>query len=228
MNHKDLVDRAVRWLRSRHSCSVVFAEMTTAVSETPDVIGWYRFTSHVVEVKVSRSDFHRDRDKIHVRAGMSMGQFRWYLTPPGLLKVEDLPPKYGLAEVRGSRIRVVRDAEPREDRALNQEVQLLVSAVQRAHLGVQFDQKTARWESYAKGRARARFSSDERRKLREERLASLGFEEPSEEQRIANLRLNLPSMPSQLKTLSDEEMEEVAKKMREWGEAMTKRTKGMD
>jgi hypothetical protein len=204
MNHKELVDRAVRWLRSRHSCSVVFAEMTTAVSETPDVIGWYRFTSHVVEVKVSRSDFHRDRGKIHVRAGQSMGQFRWYLTPPGLLKVDDLPPGYGLAEVRGARTFIVREAEPRNDRAVNQEIQLLVSAVQRAHLGVQFDHETARWESYAKGRARLR---EEQEDLKKPVLAS---------------------KPSQLRTLSDEEMEEVAKKMQEWGEAMTERTKGMD
>lgn len=158
VTHGDLVERAVRWLRNRHSCAVVFAEMTTAVSETPDVIGWHLATSHVVECKVSRADFLRDRTKIHVRAKRSMGHFRWYLAPAGILRAEDLAPEYGLAEVRAfgstSRVHIVRDARPREDRDPRTEIQLLVSAVQRAHLGVRFDREAARWESYAASRVR--------------------------------------------------------------------------
>lgn len=152
--HEELVRRAVRWLRGKHSCAVVFAEMTSAVSETPDVIGWHRTVSHVVECKVSRSDFLRDRMKMHARAEESMGHFRWYLTPPGIVRAEEIEGRYGLAELHGSRIVVRAEAPMREGRAWQNEIRLLVSAVQRAHLGTAFDHETARWESYAARTAR--------------------------------------------------------------------------
>jgi hypothetical protein len=146
MTHAELVARAVRWLRGYHRCGVVFAEMTTRVSETPDAIGWRRGSSIVVECKRTRSDFHRDRDKPHARVGRCMGTQRWYLAPAGVLRAGDMPEGIGLAEARSGRVIVVRRAEARTDRDVESEIELLTSAVTRAHLGVRFDHLRARWE----------------------------------------------------------------------------------
>jgi hypothetical protein len=150
--HAELVDVAVRWLRGTRKCSIVFGEFTTALPTIPDAIGWRAGLSELVEVKVSRADFHRDRQKFHALTGRCMGRLRWYLTPPGLLKREDLPDGWGLAEC-GARVRVVVEPTPQEADH-HHEVQLLLSAVRRHQLGVPFDAERGRVETVAEGHAR--------------------------------------------------------------------------
>ena len=86
----------VRWLSRR--CSVVLYEFATASDENPDVIGWAPGADSVlIECKLTRADFLRDATKAvrrNPRAGM--GQRRYYLCPPDVIQVKDLPPKWGL------------------------------------------------------------------------------------------------------------------------------------
>ncbi len=136
MTHADLVRRAARWLRTTMGCGVVLTEHA-AGREFPDAIGWRRSSSIVVECKVSRSDFIRDRHKpSRAHYGARPGLRCYYLTPPGLLmgRMADgvtpqpfrpLPEGWGLLHAEPREIRVVYPAAPqleswRDDRSADQ------------------------------------------------------------------------------------------------------------
>ena len=107
-NHAFLVEIGERWLRGSVGCQVVAAELTSMSGQTADVIGFKSMESYLIEVKVSRSDFHRDKKKPHQRdAERSMGNYRWYLTPPGLLSPADLPQGWGLLEPDSRGVKVI-------------------------------------------------------------------------------------------------------------------------
>ena len=153
MTHADLVVRAVSWLRGRHNCPVVFAEMATRVPMTMDALGFTRAgICHAVECKRTRSDFHADRKKVgHRCRGMMPGDLRWYLTPPALLRPDDLPDGWGLAEVHARRVVVVVEAS-RQDRSLTDrrvDVEILVSACHRHQIGVVWWAHNARFAPFA-------------------------------------------------------------------------------
>lgn len=155
MTHAELVRRAVRWLRSHHRCSIVYAEIVTGAPETPDAIGWRMGFSRLVEVKVSRSDFHRDRHKPHAsHPERGMGSQRWYLVPAGLVRPDEVPEWYGLAYAHARRIEVVRAAPERERWDAHREAQVLTSAIRRHELGSLYDARTGRWETYVERKAR--------------------------------------------------------------------------
>lgn len=158
--HAILVEAAVRWLRNQRRCPRVFAEFTTAAPSIPDAIGWRGMWSELVEVKVSRSDFFADRKKPHVAGGRCMGNVRWYLTPPGLVKREELPEGWGLAECAG-RVRVVVEPDPQETPDKDREVLLLLSAIRRFELGVPWDEKRGRFQTFAEREALATESPEE-------------------------------------------------------------------
>lgn len=121
MNHQDLCQAAVRWLerpqsRSGPGCHFAIREPRCGWldGEIPDAIGircgvvdteW----SVVVEVKVTRADFLADLKKPHRgdSAG-GMGRFRYFMAPAGLIKVEELPPRWGLVEVTPRGVMKVR------------------------------------------------------------------------------------------------------------------------
>lgn len=149
MTHADLVQRAVRWLRTHHRCSIVYAEMVTGAPETPDAIGWRIGFSRVVEVKVSRADFHRDRHKTHAsHPEAGMGGQRWYLVPAGLVAADEVPTWCGLAYAHARRIEVVRPAPERTRWDARREAQVLTSALRRHEVGSRYDAATGRWEPF--------------------------------------------------------------------------------
>lgn len=131
MTHADLVIRAERWLRNTKNCGVVFTERCGSATEIPDAIGWIyggRF-SILVECKTSKSDFYADRRKpFRMAPENGMGQFRYYMTPPNLLTIEMLPDSWGLLEVRGKIVRVIRDARQLQNTRLA-EMAILYSEV---------------------------------------------------------------------------------------------------
>ena len=132
MTHDELVVRAGRWLRSRRH-TVVLHEIGSDGRECPDVIGWmYRGRCTLIECKTSRADFKKDGKKRFRHQG-GMAACRWYATPPNLVTVEELPPRWGLVEV-GLRCRVVRHPMPfaNNERNIAGETACLISAVQRA------------------------------------------------------------------------------------------------
>jgi hypothetical protein len=107
MTHAEMVQRAVRWLRGTKRCKVVLAERGV-FGEFPDAIGWDSDGhSWVVECKVSRGDFLRD-DRKDCRGVLAMGEFRYYMALPGIVKPDEHLFGWGLVEVGDRRTRTVR------------------------------------------------------------------------------------------------------------------------
>lgn len=93
--------------------------------------------------------YQRDRRKIAHQCGYLPGRLRWYVTPPGLLRPEELPDGWGLVEAGGTRMRVVRKAVAGELTVamLQTETVILASAARRHETGVSFDAERARFNA---------------------------------------------------------------------------------
>ncbi|MHC8347737.1 hypothetical protein [Pseudomonas sp. RT6P73] len=101
--HNKLTKLGASWFR-KNGFGVVTTELTSARSrEQPDVIAFRSSCSAMIEVKVSRSDFFADRKKPEREAG-GVGIYRFYLCPDGLIKPEELPPRWGLLYAKGRTI----------------------------------------------------------------------------------------------------------------------------
>ena len=107
MTHAQLVEKAVAWLRS-YRCGVILSEQACVSGEMPDAIGWKRASHSVlVECKTSRADFLADRDKpFRQKQEIGLGCERFYLAPSGLLDPSELPPGWGLLELRKRKVEV--------------------------------------------------------------------------------------------------------------------------
>lgn len=112
ITHDELVERAILWLSGTKKCLVVAAEIRTLNQETPDAIGFKADVSYLVECKVSRADFLADHKKI-VRGNpkYGLGNYRYYMCPPGTIQESDLPEKWGLAWVYPKRIRIILEVD---------------------------------------------------------------------------------------------------------------------
>src|SRR5690554_3167455 len=135
--HKRLVRRMAQWLKGTKRMSVVCSELSTRVSETPDVIGWQSgettAPSILIECKVSRADFLADGKKWFRRhASMGMGDRRYVAAPKGLLSPEEMPDGWGLLEVDRF-VRVVKEAEAMSA-SKGRECVMLVSALRRLEI----------------------------------------------------------------------------------------------
>ena len=141
MTHAQLVQKAVSWLRS-YRCSVVLSEQACASGEMPDAIGWKR-TQHsvVVECKVSRGDFLADRSKpFRLKPEIGVGCERFYLAPPSLVKISELPEGWGLLECQRGRVQTVHAASPKSLRSaqgMKYEMNLLLASLRRVELRVE-------------------------------------------------------------------------------------------
>lgn len=145
LTHDALVQRGVRWLKRacsgknihyRGSCGVVVPELVSYASEQPDVIGWMNGgASHLIECKASRADFLADRRKRHRQpGGRGVGQFRWYLCPPGLIAAEELPPGWGLLYCHPRKITVEHDAPTNGARDIESELAMMYSLLRRVEV----------------------------------------------------------------------------------------------
>lgn len=153
--HADLVARAARWLWGTYGCKAVLTEMTTHSGEIPDVIGWkFNGRSVLVECKTSRADFKADADKpFRQNLNIALGAERYYFVPAGLIKPEELPADWGLAELKGNGVHITVHARPRKDLrsdvARNYEMRMLVAALGRTAARLQPIQLNdwLRWEN---------------------------------------------------------------------------------
>ena len=145
--HKSLVKGAGIWLR-KFGCGVVLEELVSCsiTGEIPDAIGWKFGFSYLIECKASRSDFLSDKKKVFRRnPEQGMGAYRFYMSPPHIIEIKDLPEGWGLIwrdgkkmeTVKGLRCNysnVVDDKQIKNftDRSLRAEIDLLVSALRRS------------------------------------------------------------------------------------------------
>ncbi len=120
--HDAAVLKAGEWLQRIRRCDVVLLEPVVAnrrVSECPDGYGIAPDGSHVVECKVSITDFVRDKHKPFRQVpSEGMGRWRWYMTPAGLIDApcfdRNAPDGWGWVEYGKGRcgFRILRRAEP--------------------------------------------------------------------------------------------------------------------
>lgn len=115
MNHLDMVTLAVSWLKRPASrggpgCQVALSEIRNGFkrSEIPDAIGFRAGVSDegsiLVEVKTSPADFFADRQKkFRELPERGLGLYRYYMAPAGMVAVDELPEKWGLIEIKGSK-----------------------------------------------------------------------------------------------------------------------------
>lgn len=140
MTHAQLVEKAVRWLRS-YRCGVVLSEQACVSGEMPDAIGWKRACHSVlVECKVTRADFLADRDKpFRQKPERGVGCERFYLTLPALLKREELPAGWGLLEYRRGRIEMVQPSAKnlRTAKGFGYEMNLLLASLHRVEVRIE-------------------------------------------------------------------------------------------
>lgn len=110
MTHPELVTIGTKWLRNSFHCRVALPEPRgfTYWGERPDVIGWVGGNSILVECKTSVADYFADQGKrfrkLQGGKDVGLGNYRFYLTPEGLLDGLELPDGWGWYEVRGRRI----------------------------------------------------------------------------------------------------------------------------
>jgi hypothetical protein len=133
ITHAECVALAAAYMHKRSD--VVLPEFFTHNAELPDVIAFNRDHSTVVECKISRADFLRDKNKpfrMHPNSGM--GDYRYYCAPKGLIKPEELPMYWGLIEVLPSgKLRKVRDSYVVQKKNLEAEHYLLFYYARRAY-----------------------------------------------------------------------------------------------
>lgn len=103
--HAELTQLGARWLK-RQGFPIVSTELRAAgCPEQADVIGFRSTCSAIIEVKISRSDFRADAAKPWRSVEPAgLGNYRFYLSPQGMLAPEELPPKWGLLHAAGGRI----------------------------------------------------------------------------------------------------------------------------
>lgn len=133
LTHKDLVERACKWLKNTKKCGIFMTEWRGGPRETPDALGFHRGKySIIVECKTSLTDFEADKKKyFRKKMGYGMGRERYFMTPPGLLTLDMLPEKWGLLEVYPTKIKIAKKAEP-FDKTISQlynENKLLINAL---------------------------------------------------------------------------------------------------
>ena len=140
MTHAQLVERAVRWLRG-YRCGVVLSEQACVSGEMPDAIGWKKACHSVlVECKVTRADFLADRAKpFRLKPEKGVGSERFYLASPGLVKVEELPPGWGLLECRRSRVEMLQPSAKnlRTTMGFRYEMNLLLASLRRVEVRIE-------------------------------------------------------------------------------------------
>lgn len=110
MTHRGLCELARRWLlrvpssnnplKQGGSCKKSFCEIQAGWGEQADAYGVNSYYSILVEVKMSVADFKADAKKPHrTHPEQGIGDYRYYMVPEGLLRLEDIPDKWGLIEV---------------------------------------------------------------------------------------------------------------------------------
>jgi hypothetical protein len=122
--HSALIDMGYRWLLRSHNgndnngmgylpaCGIVLKDYKSYSDAIPDVIGFASRHSVVIECKASRKDFLADSRKGHrdIRNNHQLGNYRFFLTPFGMIDTAELPENWGLLVTSGKQIMIVKAA----------------------------------------------------------------------------------------------------------------------
>lgn len=115
MTHDDLCEMSVRFLQN-NGFNVAFGDRfqsSNGTGEQPDAIGFRSGVSCLIEAKVSRSDFLADKKKwFRQQPEKGMGDWRFFISPPDIIKPEDLPAGWGLLHAKGKRVYKVHGWPP--------------------------------------------------------------------------------------------------------------------
>jgi hypothetical protein len=119
----------------------VLSEQACVSGEMPDAIGWKRANHSVlVECKLTRADFLADRCKpFRQKPEGGVGSERFYLTPSALVRLEELPPGWGLLEFRRGRVELVRHSAKnlRTAAGFRYEMNLLLASLRRVEVRIE-------------------------------------------------------------------------------------------
>lgn len=143
MTHAECVAAAALYLSKR--CKVVLPEFFSHNSELPDVIGFNsgglirdgRWNSgeysRLVECKISRGDFLKDKHKpFRMQPEKGMGDFRYYCCPKGMICKEEVPTGWGLLYIYPTgQVREVKESRI-HDKDVGAEFHLLYYYARRA------------------------------------------------------------------------------------------------
>jgi hypothetical protein len=185
--HPQLVEKAVRWLRS-YRCGVVLSEQACVSGEMPDAIGWKKACHSVlVECKVTRADFLADRAKpFRLKPEQGVGCERFYLAPRGLIRREEIPQGWGLLEFSGGRIEMAHPSAKnlRSTAGFRYEMNLLLASLRRVEVRVEPQSITdfLKWKN--------RMAEYNRGTLPEGLVPAQGEENVFLEQDLANQQVN--------------------------------------
>lgn len=135
VTHYSLCKKAAAFLRSKKGFGLLYSVCEISVDgESPDAFGfghYFKGTTHLIEVKVSRSDFLADRKKIFRRhAYKGIGELRYYCCPEGLISPSEIPEKWGLIYLRGNKLEVIVHAESQISNRCN-EMKIISSILRR-------------------------------------------------------------------------------------------------
>ncbi|TGG51058.1 hypothetical protein DAH22_00035 [Escherichia coli] len=99
LTHRELCQIAYKFLK-RNGFKVCFHDRFIAVTSTgeqPDAMGFRNSASCLIEAKCSRADLLADRKKrFRKNPSLGMGDWRFFISEPGIISIEDLPPGWGL------------------------------------------------------------------------------------------------------------------------------------
>lgn len=103
LNHQQLVNIGLQWLYNNNMDTLIpkpdilTTELHTSLNEVPDILGFDERMSIKIEVKVSKADFNRDKNKQSFKKpNEAIGNFRYYLISSSFLTLQDLPIGWGL------------------------------------------------------------------------------------------------------------------------------------
>ncbi len=134
-DHAWYVKVGAQWVRRAQRCRIVLT-FKAAVDEEPDVIGFGPCAkTTVIECKRSRADFKRDSLKPFRRfPEFGMGNYRYYLSPSGLLMPDEIPSGWGLLTTDAAKVTMVREATYQPSTNVLGELRFLLSYCYRERL----------------------------------------------------------------------------------------------
>lgn len=136
VSHRELCEIGAKWLKNIKNhyfrSQYVLIEFCSTCGESPDIFGLRGNHNILIEVKVSHSDFIVDLKKEHRKEGQGIGLTRYYLCPTDLIKVNELPNKWGLLYYNDNeKIAIIKKSEAFLERDFQQELIVMQSVIRR-------------------------------------------------------------------------------------------------